>query len=82
MTGSMFMDLRALYGRSDLVRALKEHALPPLSEDQGFLVRMAQNMTNFLPPLGWFGRSSWRSPARTGAGSTSRRRASSPSPTA
>lgn len=56
MTGSMFMDLRALYGRSDLVRALKEHAFATLSEDQGFLMRMAQNMTNFLPPLGWFGK--------------------------
>ena len=56
MTGSMFMDLRALYGRNDLVRSLKDHAFATLSKDQGFLMRMAQNMTNFLPPLGWFGK--------------------------
>lgn len=56
MTGSMFMDLRALYGRADLVEALRQHAFRHMSTDQGFLMRMAQNMTNFLPPLGWFGR--------------------------
>lgn len=56
MTGSMFMDLRALYGRNDLVQALRNHAFATLSKDQGFLMRMAQNMTNFLPPLGWFGK--------------------------
>ena len=56
MTGSMFMDLRALYGRGDLVGSLREHAFRHMSQDQGFLMRMAQNMTNFHPPLGWFGR--------------------------
>lgn len=56
MTGSMFMDLRALYGRADLVDSLREHAFRHMSQDQGFLMRMAQNMTNFHPPLGWFGR--------------------------
>ena len=56
MTGSMFMDLRALYGRQDLVRTLQNHAYRTLSNDQGFLMRMAQNMTNFVPPLGWFGK--------------------------
>jgi len=50
------MDLRALYGRHDLVQALKDHAFRTLSKDQGFLMRMAQNMTNFQPPLGWFGK--------------------------
>ena len=56
MTGSMFMHLRALYGRHDLVQTLKQHAYRTLSNDQGFLMRMAQNMTNFVPPLGWFGK--------------------------
>ena len=56
MTGSMFMDLRTLYGRHDLVQTLKQHAYRTLSNDQGFLMRMAQNMTNFVPPLGWFGK--------------------------
>ena len=56
MTGSMFMDLRPLYGRTDLVDALRTHAFHYMANEQGFLVRMAQNMTNFAPPLGWFGR--------------------------
>lgn len=56
MTGSMFMDLRPLYGRSELVAELREHAFRFMSKDQGFLMRMAQNMTRFLPPLGWFGK--------------------------
>ncbi|MFT3757850.1 putative nucleotidyltransferase substrate binding domain-containing protein [Thauera sp.] len=56
MTGSMFMDLRALYGREDLVKSLRDHAFSVLSTDQGFLMRMAQNMTHFVPPLGWFGK--------------------------
>ncbi len=55
MTGSMFMDLRPLYGRTDLVDALRTHAFHYMANEQGFLVRMAQNMTNFAPPLGWFG---------------------------
>jgi len=56
MTGSMFMDLRPLYGRRELADTLREHALHYMSHEQGFLVRMAQNMINFAPPLGWFGR--------------------------
>ena len=56
MTGSMFMDLRTLYGDDSLVRTLREHAYAGMSQDQGFLMRMAQNMTRFQPPLGWFGR--------------------------
>ena len=56
MTGSMFMDLRPLYGRCELADSLREHALHHMSQEQGFLVRMAQNMVNFAPPLGWFGR--------------------------
>ena len=56
MTGSMFMDLRTLYGRDDLVQNLRDQAFRTMSEDQGFLMRMAQNMTNFLPPLNWLGR--------------------------
>lgn len=56
MTGSMFMDLRPLHGRRELADTLREHALHYMSREQGFLVRMAQNMVNFAPPLGWFGR--------------------------
>ncbi len=56
MTGSMFLDLRPLYGRTDLVDALRAHTFNHMRQEQVFLVRMAQNMTNFAPPLGWFGR--------------------------
>lgn len=56
MTGSMFLDLRPLYGRAELVSTLRDHAFHFMSQEQGFLVRMAQNMTRFAPPLGWFGR--------------------------
>ncbi|MBR0565775.1 CBS domain-containing protein [Azoarcus sp. L1K30] len=56
MTGSMFMDLRTLYGPDELVQALREQAFRTMSQDQGFLMRMAQNMTRFLPPLSWLGR--------------------------
>lgn len=56
MTGSMFMDLRPLHGRRELATTLRDHALHFMSEERIFLVRMAQNMTNFAPPLGWFGR--------------------------
>ncbi|MCK7497072.1 MAG: hypothetical protein MZW92_44050 [Comamonadaceae bacterium] len=37
MTGSMFMDLRALYGRNDLSVKARDHAFATLSKDQGFL---------------------------------------------
>ncbi len=56
MTGSMFMDLRTLYGRDELVQTLRQHAFRCMGQDEGFLMRMAQNMTRFLPPLGWFGK--------------------------
>ncbi|MDX9718135.1 MAG: putative nucleotidyltransferase substrate binding domain-containing protein [Thauera sp.] len=56
MTGSMFMDLRPLYGRRELADALRDHALHYMSQEPVFLVRMVQNMTRFAPPLGWFGR--------------------------
>lgn len=56
MTGSMFMDLRLLHGDPELVEQLRAHAYAHLAADQVFLMRMAQNMTNFAPPLNWLGR--------------------------
>ena len=56
MKGSMFVDLRTLYGDAGLERELKSHVFAHLGRDRGFLMRMAQNMMGFKPPLGWFGR--------------------------
>ena len=56
MLGSMFVDLRLVYGDPTLVDALKSHIFAHLAKDRGFIMRMAQNMTGFKPPLGWFGR--------------------------
>ncbi len=56
MKGSMFVDLRTLYGDAGLEQALKKHVFEHLARDRGFLMRMAQNMMGFKPPLGWFGK--------------------------
>ncbi len=56
MRGSMFVDLRTVHGDVGLERALKDHVFAHLRKDRGFLMRMAQNMMGFKPPLGWFGR--------------------------
>lgn len=56
MSGSMFMDLRTLYGDPSLEQALKARIYAHTRDNPVFLMRMAQNMTHFLPPLGWFGR--------------------------
>lgn len=56
MKGSMFVDLRTLYGDPGLEHSLKAHMLEHVRKDKGFLMRMAQNMMGFKPPLGWLGR--------------------------
>ncbi|MFN3986336.1 MAG: putative nucleotidyltransferase substrate binding domain-containing protein [Rhodocyclaceae bacterium] len=56
MTGSMFLDLRTLHGDATLELALRTHVFAHVARDRGFLMRMAQNMTRFTPPLGWFGK--------------------------
>lgn len=56
MTGSMFLDLRTLHGRDDLVRELRAHVFATISNEPIFLMRMAGNMVNFAPPLNWLGR--------------------------
>ncbi len=56
MTGSMFMDLRTLHGRDELVRQLRSHLFSTISGEPTFLMRMAANMINFVPPLSWLGR--------------------------
>ena len=56
LNGSMFFDLRTLYGDPYLERSLKEQILQRLQRDAVFLLRMAENVLRFRPPLGWFGR--------------------------
>lgn len=56
MKGGMFVDLRTIHGDAALERELKAHVFAHLGGDRSFLMRMAQNMTGFKPPLGWFGR--------------------------
>ena len=56
MKGSMFVDLRTVYGDARFERELKQHVFAHLARDRGFLMRMPQNMMGFKPPLGWFGK--------------------------
>jgi CBS domain-containing protein len=56
LKGSMFFDLRTLYGDPSLEAALKAHVAERLHRDATFLVRTAANVLRFPPPLGWFGR--------------------------
>ncbi|MCG5535931.1 DUF294 nucleotidyltransferase-like domain-containing protein [Ectothiorhodospira mobilis] len=53
---SMFTDLRTLYGDASLERRLKAHIYRRLDENKLFVMRMAENMQRFAPPLGWRGR--------------------------
>lgn len=56
MNGSMFFDLRTLYGNQELESELKRHIAAYLSRDSNFLARTAKNVTGFKTPIGWFGR--------------------------
>ena len=55
LKGSMFFDLRTLYGDSTLEGTLKAHITEHLRRDGAFLVRTAANVVRFKPPLGFFG---------------------------
>ena len=56
LKGSMFFDLRTLYGDSGLERAIKARLAQHLRRDAAFLMHTAANALRFAPPLGWFGR--------------------------
>lgn len=56
MKGSMFVDLRTLYGDPKLEQQLKSYVFKHVAGNRGFLMRMAQNMMGFKPPFGWFGK--------------------------
>jgi CBS domain-containing protein len=56
MTGSMFFDLRTLYGEPSFEQALKSHIARALHLDPMFLRYAAANVLRFHTPLSWFGR--------------------------
>lgn len=56
LTGSMFFDLRTIYGDPTLERSLKERVAVWLKNEPQFLRYAAANVLRFAPPLGWFGR--------------------------
>lgn len=56
LSGSMFFDLRTLYGERDYERRLKAHITGWLRANKLFLARSAANVIRFKPPLSFFGR--------------------------
>jgi len=56
LTGSMFFDLRTIYGDASLEQALKEHVVRRLQIEPMFLRYAAANVLRFKTPLDWFGR--------------------------
>ena len=56
LNGSMFFDLRTLYGDPSLEQNLKEHIIDHLRHNSAFLALTANNILRFKVPLGFFGR--------------------------
>ena len=56
MNGSMFFDLRTLYGDPELEKSIKQYIASYLSRDASFLARTAKNVLRFKTPIGLFGR--------------------------
>lgn len=55
LNGSMFFDLRTIYGDLTLEKQLKDMLKQPLAENKMFLTRSAANINRFRPPLSLFG---------------------------
>ena len=56
LTGSMFFDLRTVYGDTSLERELKAWLIDYFNHDILFLMRAAANAIRFRTPIGVFGR--------------------------
>jgi CBS domain-containing protein len=56
LAGSMFFDLRTLYGDVGFEAELKTHITAQLRANNLFLAYSASNAVGFKPPLGFFGR--------------------------
>ncbi len=55
MTGSMFFDLRTIYGDKSFERDIKKWLAEYFAKEQAFLVHSAANAVRFKTPLGMFG---------------------------
>lgn len=55
LSGSMFFDLRTLYGDNSFENELKRHITAQLRANNLFLAYSAANAVSFKPPLGLFG---------------------------
>lgn len=55
LNGSMFFDIRTLYGDPTFEQELKTHIAAHLEKDAVFLAHTAVNVLRFKTPLGWFG---------------------------
>jgi len=55
LNGSMFFDLRTIYGDPSLERSLREMLVGHFKEERMFLTRSAANVNRFRPPLGLLG---------------------------
>lgn len=55
LAGSMFFDLRTLYGDESFEQSLKQHIIGLLRRNNLFLIHSASNAVNFKPPLNFFG---------------------------
>ena len=55
LNGSMFFDLRTIYGDPSLEKGLREMLVGHFKEEKMFLTRSAANVNRFKPPLGLFG---------------------------
>jgi CBS domain-containing protein len=55
LNGSMFFDLRTIYGDPTLEKGLREILARRLKEEKMFLTRSAANVNRFKPPLGRLG---------------------------
>ncbi|WP_296807480.1 DUF294 nucleotidyltransferase-like domain-containing protein [Thiocapsa sp.] len=55
LAGSMFFDLRTLYGDASFEAELKRHITEQLRANNLFLAYSAANAVGFKPPLGFFG---------------------------
>ncbi len=55
LNGSMFFDLRTIFGDPGLEKSLKEMLAEHFSREKMFLTRSAANVNRFRPPLGLFG---------------------------
>lgn len=56
LTGSMFFDLRTIYGDVTLEREIKEWLASHFSKEKAFLVHATANAVRFKTPVGFFGR--------------------------